>query len=114
MNGITCTDITWVLTNKHVFISGAIARKYLLTETIVNCNFAKLILQNANLPLVLLLQNIVDESCLTGSEEASDDGDRGEVLFVVGHGCFVCLDLCGGSGRREEIGKIKISRARNL
>ena len=102
MNDITCTDITWVLTNKHIFISGAIARKYLLTETIVNCNFAKLILQNANLPLVLLLQNIVDESCLTGSEEASDDGDRGEVLFVVGHGCYLFVRWAVAGGKKSE------------
>ena len=69
-------------------------QKYLLTETIVNGNFTKLILQNTNLPLVLLLQDVVDESCLPGSKEASDDGDRGEIFFVVGHGCFVGLGFC--------------------
>ena len=74
----------------------------LLTKSIVNCNFTKLILQNANLPLILLLQNVIDESRLSRPEEAGDDGDGGEfVLFAFGHGDggFV------GSRVDEKVGK---------
>ena len=68
-----------------IHLDDAIAN--LLTKSIVNRNFTKLILQNANLPLILLLQDVIDKSCLTRPEEAGDDGDGGEfVLFAVGHG----------------------------
>lgn len=74
----------------------------LLTKSIVNRNFTKLILQNANLPLILLLQDVVDKSCLARPEEAGDDGDGGEfVLFAVGHGGDGFVAACGGEGENK-------------
>ena len=40
------------------------------TETVVNGNFTELILKNANLPLVLLFENVVHQSRLSSSQKA--------------------------------------------
>ena len=49
----------------------------LLTKSIVNRNFTKLILQNANLPLILLLQDVVDKCCL------ACDKEMGEQIYLA-------------------------------
>lgn len=56
-----------------------------LTQAIIDSNFTKLILQDANLPLILFLQDVVNESRFTSSKEAGNDCDRGEFVFI-GHG----------------------------
>jgi hypothetical protein len=58
---------------------------YLRTETIINGHLSKLIFQDANLPFVLLLENVVDESRLPRAKEACDDCDGSEV-GGFGHG----------------------------
>ena len=56
-----------------------------LTQAIIDSNFTKLILQDANLPLILFLQDEVNESRFASSKEAGNDCDRGEFVFI-GHG----------------------------
>ena len=56
-----------------------------LTQAIIDSNFTKLILQDANLPLILFLQDVVNESRFASSKEAGNDCDRGEFVFI-GHG----------------------------
>jgi hypothetical protein len=59
-----------------------------LTKTIVNGNFSEFILQDANLPLVLLFEDVIDKGCLAGPKKSSNDGDGGQRLgvFFCGHG----------------------------
>ena len=67
-----------------------------LTKSIINRNFTEFILQNANLPSILLLKNVVDKGGLSGSQKSGNDGNGGQVLGVRcsgGHGCRL-LSFC--------------------
>mmetsp|Transcript_21345 Transcript_21345/g.61222 ORF Transcript_21345/g.61222 Transcript_21345/m.61222 type:complete len:277 (+) Transcript_21345:718-1548(+) len=48
-------------------------------ESIVNGHLAEFILQDSNLPFILLLENIIHKGGLPGTKEAGDDSDRGQV-----------------------------------
>jgi len=70
------------------------------TKSIVNRDFPKFVLEDADLPLTLLLENIVHEGGLACSEKAGNHCDRGQIPLVrccFRHGrswrCFVSVSL---------------------
>mmetsp|Transcript_16097 Transcript_16097/g.44583 ORF Transcript_16097/g.44583 Transcript_16097/m.44583 type:complete len:398 (+) Transcript_16097:166-1359(+) len=63
-------------------------------ETIVDADFSELILQDADLPLVLLLEDVIHESRLSGSEEASDDRDWCEIRLCCLCHCELLIEYC--------------------
>ena len=56
------------------------------TETIINGNLSKLILKNGNLPFILFLEDVIDQSGLSSSEKSSNHCDGSKGAIVVGHG----------------------------
>ena len=63
----------------------------ILTETVVDGDLSELILQHTNLPVFLLLQDVVHESCLSCSQEASYHGDGRRVSGLVSHDVMVVV-----------------------
>lgn len=63
------------------------------TQAVVDGDFAKLIFQNADLPLALLFENVVDHGGLPRPQETGGHRDGGAV--VGGGGCFVGHDVVG-------------------
>ena len=53
------------------------------TQTIIDGNFPKLVLQHTNFPIVLFLENVIYKGCLSGSQETSNHRDWGQVTLVI-------------------------------
>ena len=74
-----------------------IRRVFSRTETIVYGHLSKLILEDTDLPLVLLLENVIHKRRLPSAKEASNDCDGGEIVGGFGHD-VACLCDGGGDG----------------
>uniref|UniRef100_A0A7S3QDA8 Uncharacterized protein n=1 Tax=Chaetoceros debilis TaxID=122233 RepID=A0A7S3QDA8_9STRA len=52
----------------------------MLTETVIDGYFTKLIFQYSDFPFILFLQDVINKSSLSRSKESSDNSDRGRVF----------------------------------